>query len=69
MEEGGWEVEGTQSFGTKVVSFTVTLGQKRWYVIGAYVPPNNLPEVHWIEYALTYRPEGVGNLLVVDLNA
>ena len=50
-------------------SFTVMLGQKRWYVVGAYVPPNNLSVVHKIAHALTCGPVGVGKLLVGNLNA
>ena len=41
-DEGEWGVEGAQSFGPNVVSFTVTSVKKRWYVVGAYVPPNDL---------------------------
>ena len=54
-EEEVWEVEGVRSFGPNVVSFTVTLVQKNWYVVGAYVPPNNLQAIHQIKYALTFR--------------
>ena len=36
-EQEVWQVEGVRSFGPKVVSFTVTSGQKHWYVVGAYV--------------------------------
>ena len=68
-EEEGLEVEGAQSFGTNVVSFIVTLGQKCWYVVRAYMPPNDLPGVHHITNDLTYDPEGVGKMLVGNLNA
>ena len=68
-EEEGWGDEGVRSFGTNVVSFTVTSGQKRWYVVEAYVYPNNLPEVHQIAHVLECGPEGVEKLLVVDINA
>ena len=55
-EEEGWEVEGAWRFGPNVVSFTVTSGQKCWYVVGEYVPPNDLPVVHQITHALTCGP-------------
>ena len=68
-EEEGWGVEGVRRFGPNVVIFTVTSGQKRWYVVGAYVPPNDLPTVHWITHALACGTERVEKLLVGDINA
>ena len=56
-------------FGPNMVSFTVMLGQKRWYAVGEYVPLNNLLTVHWITHALACGPERVGKLLVGNLNA
>ena len=52
-----------------MVSFTVTLGQKRWDIVRKYVPPNVQPEVHRVAQALTCGSEGVGNVLVGNLNA
>ena len=52
-----------------MVSFTVTLGRKRWYVVGAYVPPNDLPAVHRITHVLACGPEGMDKLIVSNLNA
>ena len=68
-EDGGWEVEGSRSFGLNKISFIVTSGQKCWYVVRAYVPPNNIHAVHQITHALEYGPERVGKLLVGDRNA
>ena len=55
--------------GLNVVSFTFTLEQRQWYVVGAYVPPNNQPEIHWVAQALARELAGVGKLLVGNLNA
>ena len=55
-------------FGPNVVSFTVMSGRKRWYVVRAYVPPDNLPAVQQITHALACGPEGVRKLLVGNLN-
>ena len=52
-----------------MVSFIITSGRKRWYVVGAYMPTNDLPTAHWITQALECGTEGVGKLLVGDLNA
>ena len=65
----GWEVEGVRSFGPNMVSFIVTPGRKHWYVVRAYMSHNNLLTVHWIMQALACRAEGVGKLLVGNLNA
>ena len=56
-------------FGPNVVSLKVTSGKKCWYVVGAYMPPNNLPVVIRITHVLACGMEGVGLLIVGDLNA
>ena len=58
-----------RSFEPNVISFTVTSGRKIWYIVGAYVPPNDLLAVHPVTYALEYGTEGMGKMLVGDLNA
>ena len=63
-----WQVEGTTIFGPNVVSFTITAGQKQWYVFGAYAPPNNQLKVHRVEQALAHVPAGLETLLIGDLN-
>ena len=65
----GWQVENTDSFGPNVVSFLLTLGARRWYIVGAYVPPNNRPSVHRVEQALQAAPAGLELILMGDLNA
>ena len=61
-------VEGVWNFGPNVASFIITSGRKRWYGVGAYVPPNNLPTINWIRQLLEYGPKGTRKLLVGDLN-
>ena len=55
----GWKVEGTASFGLNVVSFLLTLGTRRWYVVGAYMPLNDVPSVHCVDQALRAAPKGL----------
>ena len=43
-----FQVEGTASFGPNVVSFLLTSGARLWYVLGAYVPPNDMTAVHCV---------------------
>ena len=51
-----------------MVGFIVLPQRKRWYGVGAYVPPNKLPEMNWIRQALECGTEGMGKLLVGSLN-
>ena len=38
-----WKFEGATKFGQKMASFTIMSRRRRWYVVVAYVPPNNQP--------------------------
>ena len=44
-------------------------GVQRWYVIGAYVPPNDLPAVHRVEQEIEYKTKGGDTIFLGDLNA
>ena len=48
-EDSGWQVEGIVKFFPNMASFLVTPRLRRWYTVGAYVPPNEAPAVHQIE--------------------
>ena len=61
-------MEGTTIFGTNVVTFLLMLGERRWYVVGAYVPPNNGPTMHCVEQAPKAAPKGVEVIMLGDLN-
>ena len=41
----GWQVEGVANYGQNVVSFVLTMGRQIWYVVGAYMPPNDVPTI------------------------
>ena len=64
-----WGVDGVWNFGPNMVSFISTSGRKRWYSVGAYVPPNDLPTINWTRKSLYCGPKGVNNMPVVNLNA
>ena len=38
-EDAGWQVQGIVNFSPNVASLLMTLGSRRWYVVGAYAPP------------------------------
>ena len=48
-EAAGWQVEGVTHYGPNVVSFKIYAGWNHWYVVGAYMPPNNQLAVHRVE--------------------
>ena len=66
--EKGWQVEVTARFGPNVVSFLLTSGSRQWYVVGAYVTPNNAPDVYSMYQALRAATKGLEMILVGDLN-
>ena len=69
QDEAECHVEGTMIFVQNVVSFTITAGKKRWYVVGAYVLPNHQPTVHQVDQSLACGMAGMETLLVRDLNS
>ena len=45
------------------------MGAGRWYIIGAYQPPNNVPAVRRMEQSLALKLKMVETILLGDLNA
>ena len=62
-------MEEIVNFIPNVARLLLTLGSWRWYVIRAYVPPNNVPAVHSIEHALEAYTKVMEAILLGDLNA
>ena len=63
-----WQVEGIFNYVPKVLICVLTMGRWRWYVIGAYIPPNDAPTVSSMEQELGQAAKGVEFILLVDLN-
>ena len=59
----GWQVEGMANFGPNMDRFLPTSVARRWYVVGEYVPPNNVPAMHRVEQALRTAPKGIEIIL------
>ena len=55
-QEEVWQIKGMTKYGPNVVSFMLTMGWKRWYVVGEYIPPNDQSSVRRVEQALAYFP-------------
>ena len=60
----GWQVDNTASLCPNVVSFLLTLEARWFYVVGAYMPPNNGPGVHRMEQSLRSAPKGLDIILM-----
>ena len=50
-----------------MVSFVLTKGGRRWYIVGAYVPTNDVPKIARVEQALGQAAKGVEVFLLGDL--
>ena len=68
QEEAGCQVGCTTNYGLNVVGFTIEVGWKRWFIVRAYVPPNDQPTVHQVEQSLVQEPEGVESLMFININ-
>ena len=68
--EGGRRVavEGIVNFTPNVESFLLTSGSRRWYVVGAYMPPHDAPAVYRIKQALEVAPRRMEVILLGNSN-
>ena len=64
----GWQLEGMTNYGPNAVSFMLTTESKWWYVVGAYIPPNDELAVCRVEQSLALCHAQTKILLVGDLN-
>ena len=69
IEAKGLQVESTAIFGPNVVSFLLTPVARRWYVVGAYKPPNDVRNVHRLEQTLRATPKVLETIMMGDMNA
>ena len=57
-----------ENYVPSMVSFLLTPGAWRWYVVGAYVPKNDVYVVHWLEQVMADKSKRVGTILLGELN-
>ena len=67
-EESGCKVEGISNSRPNMVSFLLTTGSWRWYIVWAYVTPNDVPTFYHMYQALEAAPRGLEVVLLGDLN-
>jgi hypothetical protein len=69
-ENTQWWIEGERAHGPNVVSCVLVSGERRWNVIGAYIPPSetNGDTVNYVDEAVRYRGTEDPYILLGDLN-
>jgi hypothetical protein len=55
--------------GLNVLSFQLVTGAARYYIVGCYIPPNDLTTLTHIKQAWTACPKGCLPIVLGDLNA
>jgi hypothetical protein len=63
-----YEVEEVELCGPNVLSFQLVLGATRYYIMGCYIPPNNLTTLTHVEQAWMVCPKGCLPIVLGDLN-
>ena len=61
-------VEAVRQFGPNVVSFHLATGERRWYIIGCYLAPDETLTIESVVAVLKERPRGATLLVSGDLN-
>ena len=62
-------VEAVQKFGPNVVGFQLATGERRWYIVGCYLAPDDTWTIESVVAALKELPRGAELLVVGDFNA
>ena len=61
-------VEDVRQFGPNVLSFHLAMGERRWYIIGCYLAPEDTSTIERVVAALKERSKGTKLVVVGDLN-
>ena len=62
-------MEAVQQFGTNVVGFQLATGERRWYILGCYLAPDDTLTTESVVAALKKRLRGAKLLVTGDFNA
>jgi hypothetical protein len=63
-----YEVEEVELCGPNMLSFQLMSGATRYYIVGCYIPPNNLTSLTHIEQVWMACPKGCLPIVLGDLN-
>ena len=63
-----FEVEAVQKFGQNVIGFQLATGERRWYIVGCYLAPDNTSTIETVVEAIRERPKGAELMVAGDFN-
>ena len=64
-----YAVKAIQKFGPNIFGFKLTMGERRWYIVGCYLSPEGTSTIESVIAALKERPRGLGLVVTGDFNA
>ena len=62
-------VEAVERFGPNVLGLQVVTGERRWYIVGAYIAPEDDETMERVVAAIGKKPQGVELMVAGDFNA
>ena len=62
-------VEAVERFGPNVMGFQVATGERRWYIVGAYVAPVDEETMETVVASIRRKPRGVELMVAGEFNA
>ena len=62
-------VEAIQRFGPNVIGLQLVTGERRWYIVGCYLAPEDTSKIERVVEALKERPKGAKLLVAKYTNA
>ena len=65
---GHFSVEAFQAHGANVVRFQMASGDRRWYIVGCYLAPDNASAIEDVVTAIGKRPRGAALVVVGNFN-
>ena len=63
-----FQVEAHNIHGSNVTSFNMESGERRWFVVGCYFPPDSTSTIESVEFSTGQSPKGVALLVSRDFN-
>ena len=67
-QKDSFVVEAERKWHANVMSIHVVTGNTRYYIVGCYLPPDDLASLEYVKKAWSQRPSGATPLLIGDFN-
>ena len=67
--EPHFAVEAVEMFGPNVIGFQIVTGERRWYIVGVYLAPDNTETMERVTKAIRSQPRRAELLVAGDFNA